>query len=115
MQGYCAGSAIADELAGREPGEQTAYKGSIPGNTIAVKDTLFISAGTMEITDSRYVETRETDDMIVMYIWQREEDGGRRLVGFNLTCDHDEAGGIAYDTGAMLTLQIERGCREAAR
>lgn len=114
VQGYCAGSAIAAELSGGEPSAQTAYKGSIPGNTIAVKDTLFISAGTMEITEDRYVETRETEDMIVMYIWQREEDGGRRLVGFNLTCDHDEAGSVAYDTGAMLTLQIERGCREAA-
>ena len=36
-------------------------------------------------------------------------------MGFNIACDYDEAGSVAYDTGAMLSLQIERGCREAAR
>ena len=112
VQGNVAGTTIAAELAGRTPDSNDAYKGSIPGNTICVRDTLFISAGTMEITDNRYVETREDDDMIVMYIFQREEDGSRRLVGFNLTCDNDEAGGKAYDTGAMLTLQIEKGCKK---
>lgn len=114
VQGQCAGAAIAAEMSGRVPGDDIAFKGAIPTNTICVKDTLFISAGTMQLSDERYVETRETDDMIVMYIWQREE-GGRRLVGFNIACDHDEAGSVAYDTGAMLSLQIERGCREAAR
>jgi hypothetical protein len=36
--------------------------------------------------------------------------GAERLVGFNVTCDHDEPGGKAYDTGAMLTMRIMQGC-----
>ena len=39
------------------------------------------------------------------------EDGVRRLAGFNLVCDHDEEGSVAYDTGAMLTLRIEAAYR----
>lgn len=35
----------------------------------------------------------------------------RRLVGFNVVCDKDEPGGVAYDTGAMLTLRIESAFR----
>ena len=70
------------------------------------------------MTDGRTVEVRETDDMTVVYLF--ENSGGtsgadRRLVGFNVVSDVDEPGGRAYDTGAMLSLRIEAGCREAAR
>ena len=106
LQGACAGAAIAAELAGAEPASEHAFKGSISTNTIAVNGTLFISAGTIELTPDRSVEVRERDDMTVVYIFE-----GDRLVGFNIACDHDEAGGIAYDTGAMLTLRIEAGLR----
>lgn len=102
LQGACAGAAIAAELAGEEPPADCALRGSISTNTIAVNGTLFISAGTIEVTPNRQVEVRENDDMTVVYL--REGD---RLVGFNLVCDHDEEGGIAYDTGAMLTMRIE--------
>ena len=113
VQGACAGVAIAAELAGEQPSCSDAFTGSIATNTIAVNGTLFISAGTMEITENRTVEVRETDEMTVVYIFQDDADAaqGRRLVGFNLVCDHDEEGGVAYDTGAMLTLRIERACR----
>ncbi len=111
LQGECAGRAIACELAGAEPTAEGAFKGSISMNTIAVKDTLFISAGTMEVTPERRVEVRETDDMTVLYIFEPLPEGGERLVGFNLVCDHDEEGSRAYDTGAMLTLRIEAACR----
>ena len=111
LQGAVAGMAIAAELAGREPDEVQAHQGAIAMNTIAVKDLLFISSGTMELSPERSLEIRETDDMLVVYIYQEEEAGERRLVGFNLVCEHDEAGSRAYDTGAMLTLRIEAGCR----
>ena len=107
-QGACAGRTIAAELAGTEIPKNARFTGSIPANTIAVKGTLFISAGTMEVTSKRHVEVRESDDMTVVYIFEEAMDGAQRLVGFNLTCDKDEAGGTAYDTGAMLTLRIEK-------
>ena len=109
LQGACAGAAIAAELAGEQPGDDIALMGSISKNTIAVNGTLFISAGTMELGEGRHVEIRETDDMTVAVIFQAEDGKPDRIVGFNLTCDHDEPGGVAYDTGAMLTLRIEKG------
>ena len=106
LQGACAGRAIAAELAGAEPTPDIALAGSISTNTIAVNGTLFISAGTIEMTPDRHVEVREEGDMTVVYLLE-----GERLVGFNITCDHDEPGGRAYDTGAMLTMRIEAGLR----
>lgn len=112
LQGACAGTTIAHELAGDDVSFARAFKGSIPTNTIAVNGTLFISAGTMEVTPDRYVETRETDDMTVVYVYEKTPDDDKdRLVGFNVTCDRDEEGSLAYDTGAMLTLRIEQACR----
>ena len=110
-QGEIAGAAVAAELAGEQPSPEKAYTGSIPTNTIAVNGTLFISGGTMEMTPERYKEVRETDDMTVVYLFENQPEGERRLVGFNLVCDHDEEGSDAYDTGAMLTLRIEEACR----
>lgn len=111
VQGACAGTAMAAELAGCAPSEERAFKGALPMNTIAVKDTLFISSGTMLLTPGRHVEIREDDDMTVMCIYEDVEGGERRLAGFNLVCDYDEEGGVAYDTAAMLTLRIEAAYR----
>ena len=113
VQGACAGRAIAAEMAGGALAPELAFGGGIATNTIAVDGTLFISAGTMEVTENRFVEVREMDDMTVVYVWQNGEGEGAasRLVGFNLASDTDEEGGVAYDTGAMLTLRIEAGCR----
>lgn len=111
LQGACAGKSIAYEIAGDDIPSDCTLAGSISSNTIAVNGTLFISAGTMELNENRTVETRESDDMTVIYIFEKTEDDERRLVGFNITCDHDEPGGRAYDIGAMLTLRIEAGCR----
>lgn len=114
LQGATAGAAIAAELAGEQPSSDIAFKGSIPMNTIAVNDLLFISAGTME-TEGRHVEVREDDEMTVICIYEGagEDDGAARgrLVGYNIVADHDEPGGRAYDTGAMLTLRIEAAFR----
>ncbi len=112
LQGACAGRTIAAELAGEKSPADCALAGSISTNTIAVNGTLFISAGTMEVTDDRWVEVHEDDKMTVVYVFERTDAGARRLVGFNLTCDEDVEGSKAYDTGAMLTLKIERGCRD---
>ena len=112
LQGACAGRAIAAELAGEEPPADCALEGSIATNTIVVKGTLFISAGTMELSEGRWTEVRESDDMTVVYVFEDAGDGQRRLVGFNITCDHDDEGSVAFDTGAMLVMQIERGLRE---
>ena len=109
LQGACAGAAVAAELRGEAPDPACALKGSISSNTIAVNGTLFISAGTMEVTEGRRVEVRESGDMTVATILEKGDDGSERLVGFNLACDDDEPGGLAYDTGAMLTLRIEKG------
>ena len=108
LQGACAGAAIAAEMRGARPDSAGALKGSISTNTIAVNGTLFISAGTMELTDGRRVEIRETEDMTLAVIYEQSEAQGERIVGFNLACDHDEPGGEAYDIGAMLTLRIEK-------
>lgn len=108
-QGACAGAAIAAELTSATP--NTPFKGAIPNNTIAVNDALFLSAGTIEITANRRVEIREGNEMTVAYIFETTHNGSERLVGFNLACDHNEEGGIAYDTGAMLSLRIERDAR----
>lgn len=121
LQGACAGAAMAAELAGGVPSPSCAYKGAIPTNTIAVDGTLFISAGTVEMSPTRRVEIREVEDMTVAYVFERAEGsagepapagaGAERLVGFNITCDHDKAGSRAYDIGAMLTLRIEAAHR----
>lgn len=111
VQGACAGKAIAAELAGEPLDASFAFKGALSANTIAVCDALFISAGTAEVMPNRRVETRETDDMAVVCLYEQAAEDGERLVGFNIACDHDEAGGLAYDTGAMLTLRIEEGLR----
>ena len=114
LQGACAGRVIAAELAGEDVrGEcakgKYALDDSISTNTIAVNGILFISAGTIELSDDRYLEVREDDDMTVVCLYQKCDGADDRLVGFNVVCDHDEEGGVAYDTGAMLTLRIERG------
>ena len=109
-QGQVAGTAIAAELAGRAPSPDAAFKGAIATNTIAVKNMLFISAGTMEVSQGRRKEVRDGEDMTVVYIYEQAESGDR-LVGFNVVCDADEPGGLAYDTGAMLTLRIEAAAK----
>lgn len=110
LQGAVAGRAIAAELAGQPIPAEAAYKGAIATNTIQVDGTLFISAGSVELTPGRTVEIREADDMTVAYVYEQREGEPRRLVGFNLSCDHDEEGSKAYDIGAMLTMRIERAC-----
>lgn len=79
-------------------------------NTIAVDGTLFISAGQSLAAPGQRVEVRESDDMTVACIFASGPDG-ERLVGFNVVSDVDEPGGVAYDTGAMLSLRIEEACR----
>ena len=113
VQGAVAGHAIAAELAGNQPSQADAFAGAIPTNTICVNNLLFISAGSMEITPNRRIEVRETEDMLVQYLFQSEPDGSERLVGFNLVAEHNAEGDRAYDTGAMLTLRIEAGCRKS--
>ena len=111
LQGQCAGRAIAAELAGREPEAAEAYPGHIMTNTIAVDGTLFISAGVSQAGEGQRVEVCESDDMTVACIYGPAADGSERLIGFNVTSDVDEPGGIAYDTGAMLSLRIEEACQ----
>lgn len=110
LQGQCAGRAAAAELAGRALSESEAYPGAIMTNTIAVNGTLFISAGVSQVDDRGRIDVRESDDMTVVCLYEPVSDG-ERLVGFNVVSDVDEPGGVAYDTGAMLSLRIEEACR----
>ncbi len=107
-QGACAGHAIACELAGEAVPAACAIRGSFSMNTIQVMGALFISAGTIELGETRHTEVEENDMMTVIRIFQDEPDGTKRLAGFNITCDKDVEGNEAYDLGAMLTMQIER-------
>ena len=111
VQGACAGAAIAAEMAGGEPSAATAYQGAIATNTISVNGILFISAGSVVLGPNCRMELREKDDMTVAYVYETADDGSERLIGFNLACDTDEEGSVAYDTGAMLTMRIENACR----
>ncbi|MBE6463872.1 MAG: FAD-dependent oxidoreductase [Eggerthellaceae bacterium] len=108
LQGACAGEAIAAELTGKGIHEAAVYPGAVATNTIVIRDTLFISAGTLELNEKRHTESREVDDMLIMTVIEEDDQGNRYLVGFNIACDHDERGGDAYDLGAMLTMQIEQ-------
>lgn len=110
VQGACAGRAIARELAGCAPDASEAYQGAISSNTIGVDGTLFLSAGTIDPGPCGEIEVREGEDMTVVCVYRPSDAGeGRQLVGFNITSDTDVEGGVAYDTGAMLTLRIKEG------
>lgn len=109
-QGQIAGEAIAAELNGRPISDASTYVGSISSNTIAVDGILFISGGTIDVNDDREVKVFEDEKMTFACIFEKDRtknDGSRTIVGFNLSCDDDEAGGIAYDMGAMLSMRIE--------
>lgn len=112
LQGACAGKAIAAELADKTP--TSAFAASLAMNTITVRDTLFISAGTIQLTDSSRVETEVGDTMTVVRIFEDDGDASR-LVGFNITCDVDEPGGDAYDLGAMLTMRVRDDCTRTGK
>lgn len=112
LQGFCAGTAMAAELAGGRPSANDAYRGALMTNTIAVNGTLFISAGESQAADGDRVDIQELDDMTVARISRKASDGSEHLVGFNVASDVDEPGGTAYDTAAMLTLRIEEACRK---
>ena len=109
-QGACAGKVIAAELAGKEVPSEYALNGSFAMNTIGIRGILFISAGTIDLSGDRYTEIEETEDTTLIRIFENREDGSKRLVGFNLSCDKDEEGSDAYDLGAMLTMRIEQDC-----
>lgn len=112
-QGQVAGRVIAKELAGEALGKQDRYKGSISSNTIAVDGMLFISGGTIDLQDGKTVNMIADENMTLMCIFdpsRKNVDGKNCLVGFNLACDTDEAGGNAYDFGAMLSMRIEKDC-----
>ena len=88
QQGRCAGRAIAAELAGCAP--TLPYPGSIPANTIHVRDIVFASAGSVagprggegERGDLR-IETLETHGALRMLAY-RSIGGSDRMVGFNV-------------------------------
>ena len=113
LQGACAGRAIAAEFAGNEPSRPCPE--SLAMNTICVRETLFISAGTITLDDNSRVETEVDDAMTIVRIFETSPDDTERLVGFNIACDTDEPGGDAYDLGAMLTMRIREDCARAGK
>lgn len=114
VQGQVAGAAIAADLAGGSLGEDARYKGSISQNTIAVDGILFVSGGTIDLSGDKRVESFEDENMTFVCIFdpnRRNDLGDPCIVGFNLACDTDVAGGDAYDIGAMLTMRVEADCK----
>lgn len=108
-QGQLAGRAIAAELMGDGVKDVEGYPGSISSNTIAVDGLLFVSGGTIDLQGPRTAKIFESDKMTFACIFEEnpKKDGAPSIAGFNLTCDDDEAGGVAYDIGAMLSMRIE--------
>ena len=81
QQGRCAGRAIAAELAGQV--STRPYPGSIPSNSIHVRDILFASAGSLAEGDGRRICIRETQSETGLFVYE-EREGSERLVGFNV-------------------------------
>lgn len=107
LQGQCAGRAVAAEIAGMAPDARFAYQGSLMSNTITCNDALFLSAGACTMPDNGHLEADVDEEMTVVRLF--EDD---RLIGFNISCDHDQPGGRAYELSGMLTRQIRE---EASR
>lgn len=105
-QGACAGRVIAKELAGDHPTAEDACIESLATNTITVNDTLFLSAGTIVVDETRYVTVENDDAMTIVRVFEDTPHAQGLLVGFNIACDFDEPGGDAYDLAAMMTMQI---------
>ena len=83
QQGRCAGRAIADELAGRAPSRP--FPGSLPANTIHVRDILFASVGSLAgnaNAEARF-EISEEDGVLRVLAYEGD-DATRHLVGVNL-------------------------------
>lgn len=81
QQGRCAGAAMAAELAGHAPTRP--YVGSIPSNTIHVRDILFASAGSIGEQVGRRFDACETHNTTGLFAYDMQE-GEDRLVGFNM-------------------------------
>ena len=81
QQGRCAGRSIAAELAGRVP--RYPFPGSLPCNTIHVRDILFASIGSLEEGKGRYCELHEASGVLRAFVYE-ENDSGRQLVGVNV-------------------------------
>lgn len=112
-QGRIAGNAIARELMGDDAGDSDFYAGSISSNTIAVDGILFISGGTIDLDGGKDIELYDDGEMTLACIYDPKRlnmEGEASLVGFNLSCDHDDAGSKAYDIGAMLAMHIVEDC-----
>ena len=81
QQGRCAGRAIAAELAGRVP--RYPLPGSLPCNTIHVRDILFASVGSLEEGEGRQCEICEESGALRVFAYENQ-GSKRRLVGVNI-------------------------------
>jgi len=68
QQGRCAGRAIADELAGRPP--RRPFPGSLPCNTIHVRDILFASVGSLHVGEGRCCEAHEDNGVLRVLVYE---------------------------------------------
>ena len=68
QQGRCAGRAIADELAGRAC--RRPFPGSLPCNTIHVRDILFASVGSLRVGEGRCCEVHEDNGVLRMLVYE---------------------------------------------
>lgn len=90
QQGRCAGRAIAAELAGHAPTRP--FPGSLPCNTIHVRDILFASVGSVREGEGWHCEVCRDDSSLRVLVY--EGDGTeRRLVGVNVLLAVSAEGG----------------------
>ena len=132
-QGRVAGAQVARALAGGDTSASAApaggeandnsattetYKGGIPSNTMQVGQLLFISGGITSNPENTTLtgalagatptlEIEETPEMTVAKLFATAPTGEKTLIGFNVVEDACTEADTAFDTAAMLLLQLE--------
>ena len=120
-QGRVAGAQVARALAGGEGSSNApdeTYKGGIPSNTMQVGNLLFISGGVTSNPENTTLtgalagatpklEIEETPEMTVAKLFATAPTGEKTLIGFNVVEDACTESDTAFDTAAMLLLQLE--------
>ena len=113
-----ASAAPASDEANANSAITETYKGGIPSNTMQVGQLLFISGGVTAAPENTTLtgalagatpklEIEETPEMTVAKLFATAPTGEKTLIGFNVVEDACTEADTAFDTAAMLLLQLE--------